>query len=277
MLIYYDLQWPLILFERKKMDLSKYNQAKETWQEIAKYAPEADLPYSFQIEVYKKLLARFHLGSYYYYIFNVGNVEMEFVSDDIQSVLGWSPEHFSAANAIANLHPEDKSRFVMYEQEVTSFFSTLTPDQVLKYKVSYDYRLRCADGSYKWILQQVSTIQTNQDGAVIRVLAVHTDISHLKTEDKGVDLSFIGLDGEPSYYNALTPAGKRNLSSTSLFTNREKEILQLVLLGRTTQQVAFALHLSPHTVSVHRKNILRKSNCKSFVELGSKALREGWI
>ncbi|WP_081643090.1 LuxR C-terminal-related transcriptional regulator [Sphingobacterium paucimobilis] len=37
------------------------------------------------------------------------------------------------------------------------------------------------------------------------------------------------------------------------------------------------MHLSPHTVSVHRKNILRKSNCKSFVELGSKALREGWI
>lgn len=33
------------------MDLLKYNQAKQTWQEIAKYAPEANLPYTFQLEI----------------------------------------------------------------------------------------------------------------------------------------------------------------------------------------------------------------------------------
>ncbi|MBL1407825.1 LuxR C-terminal-related transcriptional regulator [Sphingobacterium faecale] len=259
------------------MDLSKYNQAKQTWQEIAKYAPEADLPYSFQLEIYKKLLARFHLDAYYYYIFNVGNVEMEFVSESLSTILGWSIDNFSTEYLVTNIHPEDQSRFIMYEQEVTAFFSKLTPDQVLKYKVSYDYRLRCADGSYKWILQQISTIQTNEDGAVVRVLGVHTDISHLKTEDKGINLSFIGLEDQPSYYSALTPSGKRNTNPPSLFTAREKEIIQLALLGKTTPEIASSLYISQHTVSVHRKNILRKSNCKSFVELGSKALREGWI
>ncbi|WP_160070241.1 LuxR C-terminal-related transcriptional regulator [Sphingobacterium bovisgrunnientis] len=259
------------------MDLLKYNQAKQTWQEIAKYAPEANLPYTFQLEIYEKLLDRLHPESYYYYIFNVGNIEIEFVSESLKNVLGWSLSNFNPENIMNNIHPDDKSRFVMYEQEVTNFFSKLKPDKVLKYKVNYDYRLRCADGSYKWILQQVSTIQTNEDGAVVRVLGVHTDITQLKTEEKAINLSFLGLDGEPSYYNVLTPYGQQKTPEASLFTRREKEIIQLVLLGRTTLEIASALYISPYTVSVHRKNILRKSNCKSFVELGSKALREGWI
>jgi len=258
------------------MDLFKYNEARETWQEIAKYATESDMPFCFELEVYQKLLARFHFGSYYYYIFNVGNIEMEFVSEMITQVLGWSPRDFSAESVITNIHPEDRAHFICYEKEVTSFFSKLSPEDILKYKVSYDYRLRCADGTYKWILQQVSTIQTNTEGAVIRVVGVHTDITHLKTEDRAVDLSFIGLEGAPSYLHILSPEG-RDKTASSLLTRRETEILKLVLAGNSTPEISSILHLSVHTVSVHRKNILRKSNCKSFFELGSKALQEGWI
>lgn len=248
------------------MDLLKFDEVKQTWLQIAQHEKGLLPPSSLELEVYKKLLSRFHVGAYYYYIFNVAAIDIEFVSREIVSVMGYTPENFSVETVIGNIHPEDKDRFIAYEQKVTDFFSKLSPQDVLKYKVSYDYRLRCADGSYKWILQQVSTIQSNENGAVIRVLGVHTDITHFKTDNKPAGLSFIGLDNNPSYHNALLPDGNQQLPPL-LFTNREKDIFKLVLAGKNTEEISSLLSISHHTVSVHRKNILKKSSCKSFLEL----------
>lgn len=41
-------------------------------------------------------------------------------------------------------------------------------------------------------------------------------------------------------------------------TRREKEILTLIGQGKTTQQIAAGLFISPHTVESHRKNLMEK-------------------
>ncbi len=50
-------------------------------------------------------------------------------------------------------------------------------------------------------------------------------------------------------------------------TDREKEVVQLVADGLTTKQIAKKLYLSPHTVSTHRKNALKKLEISSVPEL----------
>jgi len=50
-------------------------------------------------------------------------------------------------------------------------------------------------------------------------------------------------------------------------TKREKEILSLVASGQTTRQISDSLFLSTHTVNTHRKNILEKTNLKTFAQL----------
>ena len=50
-------------------------------------------------------------------------------------------------------------------------------------------------------------------------------------------------------------------------TLREKEILLLVLKEISSQEIALMLNLSIRTVDTHRKNILRKTNCKSPIGL----------
>ena len=50
-------------------------------------------------------------------------------------------------------------------------------------------------------------------------------------------------------------------------TNREKEIIALLANGRSTKDIADELFISSYTVSSHRKNIIRKTDCKSFAEL----------
>lgn len=257
------------------MEIIKFDEMKKTWNQISKNHTGNE-PSSFELEVYKKLLNFFHVGHYYYYIFNVGSVSMEFVSESIVPILGCPTTVFDAEWIFDNIHPDDKPRFIAYEHTVTDFFSQLPPEKTLKYKVSYDYRLRCPDGSYKWFLQQTVTIQSSENGAVIRVLGVHTDITHLKTDDKGSGLSFLGLDGEPSFYN-VSINNPVLLLRKELFSKREKEVLQLMLIGKSTYEIARLLFVSIHTVNSHRKNIFAKSKCSSLVELGSKSIKENWI
>src|SRR3546814_6407277 len=102
---------------------------------------------------------------------------------------------------MSNIHPDDVPHFINFEATVTQFWSELPPDKVMKYKSRYDYRLRKKDGSYIRILQQIVTIQTDEDGAVLRTFVVHTDISHLKKDNRMV-LSFIGLDRKSTRLNS---------------------------------------------------------------------------
>jgi DNA-binding NarL/FixJ family response regulator len=60
-------------------------------------------------------------------------------------------------------------------------------------------------------------------------------------------------------------------------TKREREILQLVVDGFTSKQMADNLGLSPRTVDHHRSNLLRKFKMKNSVDLVNFAVRNGLV
>lgn len=58
---------------------------------------------------------------------------------------------------------------------------------------------------------------------------------------------------------------------------REKDVLILLSQSWTSQEISEILHISPYTISTHRKNILRKTAAKSMIELISLAIEKEWI
>jgi two-component system response regulator NreC len=62
-----------------------------------------------------------------------------------------------------------------------------------------------------------------------------------------------------------------------LLTPREREILQLVVEGKSNKDVANMLNLSVYTVETHRSNIMEKLNVKGVPELVLYAVRKGII
>jgi len=62
-----------------------------------------------------------------------------------------------------------------------------------------------------------------------------------------------------------------------LLTPREREILQLVVEGKSNKDVANMLNLSVYTVETHRSNIMEKLNLKGVPELILYAVRKGII
>ena len=61
----------------------------------------------------------------------------------------------------------------------------------------------------------------------------------------------------------------------SILTARQREVLQLLAEGKTTNQIASRLHLSVKTVETHRRQIMNKLGVHSIAELTKYAIREG--
>lgn len=60
-------------------------------------------------------------------------------------------------------------------------------------------------------------------------------------------------------------------------TAREKDVLRLLVKGRSNKEVSSELHISTHTVISHRKNITQKLNIKSVAGLTVYAILNGTI
>lgn len=69
------------------------------------------------------------------------------------------------------------------------------------------------------------------------------------------------LSAESSVYMLLSP--------------REREVLQLIAEGKTTNQIAARLYVSSKTIETHRNQIMRKLNINSIAGLTKYALSEG--
>ncbi|HEV2089361.1 MAG TPA: LuxR C-terminal-related transcriptional regulator, partial [Cryptosporangiaceae bacterium] len=67
---------------------------------------------------------------------------------------------------------------------------------------------------------------------------------------------------------ALDPAG---------LTRREREVLGLLVTGRTNRQIAQDLFVSTRTVDMHVRNVLAKLGCSSRVAAARRASELGLI
>lgn len=64
-------------------------------------------------------------------------------------------------------------------------------------------------------------------------------------------------------------------SSPAFLTEREKEVLRLIVEELTNKGIAEKLDISIRTVETHRKNIFRKSQARTLVGLVKFAIRYG--
>jgi DNA-binding NarL/FixJ family response regulator len=97
--------------------------------------------------------------------------------------------------------------------------------------------------------------------AIRVVLANKTYLSPGVTDIVVKDYMSGASPAEPSVFSVLTP--------------REREVLQLMSEGKSTNKIADCLHVSVKTVETHRQQVMSKLDLHSVAELTKYAIREG--
>lgn len=229
---------------------------------------------SLEIGFYKRLLEFFVLGDSYYFILNNKTLEFEFISKEVESVMGYHPSEISLHFIIEKIHPRDRAWFLTIGARIKEFLSILPVEKLMNYKLRYDFRMMKKNGTYARMLYQGVIVEHTETGGILRTIGLYTDITHLKQESRPV-MSFIGIDGEPSYLNIAE--NNVFIESKKWLTRREKQVLTLLIEGKSSKEIGIILKISKQTVDSHRKNMLHKNNLINTGELIGKAIRYGWI
>lgn len=200
----------------------------------------------------------------YFFIYNCFENSILYINTAFTTVSGFDTSRFNLNFMIDMIHPDDVSYFFNSEDRRLEFTNTLLFNEHFRYILSYTMRMKSANGNYNRILQECHALEVNNSGHLTKLLVIHKKINDFKVRPADDYKIFdkeqnIYIDAENSY----------NLSK------RELEILYLIKNGLNSRQVAEALYVSKNTILTHRKNILKKTNSKSFIELVKKISYQG--
>ena len=126
----------------------------------------------------------------------------------------------------------------------------------------------------------------NSAAAINEVLHAEADGFILKNASKGEFINalhkiqnggtFFSQEIVPFLYKQIIEERKKDIE-LAVLTQREKEILEMIALENTSDEIASKLFISKKTVDNHRTNMLQKTNSKSTIGLVKFAIRNGII
>lgn len=177
-----------------------------------------------------------------------------------KSLLGYEDDEIDFDFVFKGYHHEDA---VMVKQiiksVVNSTVTSLLSDPDLQ--LSMTYRRKRKDGSYIHILSVSTVYELDKYGGL------------LKSSTRLMDISYLNLS-TPVSWSIRSEVLEENEVRRSInalfenpFTKREIDVIKEIHKGGSNREIADRLCVSHHTIATHRKNIFRKSNCNSVLEL----------
>jgi DNA-binding CsgD family transcriptional regulator len=196
---------------------------------------------------------------------------MEYVfKKNIEKVLGYSAEEFSPTLYLKITHPEDKS-FVFHHIRYSIEYYKRIEGNLLNVIFTIEHRLRHKEGHYKKIQRFLYPRKLDKEANLVTCLNLINDITHIKTDNRPKVVLF-NLKTNVKYHFAI----KDHNFEVGL-SQREIEILQELAEGKTSDMIADTLHISKHTVDVHRRKMLEKIRLGNTAELITYGYRSGII
>jgi DNA-binding CsgD family transcriptional regulator len=177
----------------------------------------------------------------------------------IEELLGYSPDEFDFKKALTSIHPDDLALANRITKASVSHCRQHFNDP--KNFLNITYRLRKKNGSYLKVLRLSGLYLADDKGRLVANYSLLTDISFMNSDERvDWEIEAAALD-KHAFHTRIYEEFQ------DFFTRRELELIELLDHGLSSSEIADQLYLSRHTIATHRKNIYRKSNCKSKNEL----------
>ncbi len=133
------------------------------------------------------------------------------------AMLGYKPEEFPLRKDTWQklMHPEDQKRVVPI---IARYIRQQKPYEV-------EFRLKCEDGSWKWIFDRGKSFDINQDGRPNRAVGIHMDIDDRKRMEKKLLHTNQHLEEQTALANRMAAsAEKANSAKSDFLANMSHEI-----------------------------------------------------
>ncbi len=211
-------------------------------------------------------------------VLNHTTMQYEYFSENIKGMLGYGAERYKQPDgfefALSTFNPAHAQIFSnQIVPKILECYNEYTSEMVKKLRFSFTFQCKKNTGEYIWCLQQISVLETNDQGFPNFTLVFMSDVTNIK-KDLQLDFMISEKKADGSLLPILATTFIDHQKITFL-SRRELEILSLIGKGLSTPQIAEQLFISTDTVYNHRKNMLEKTNTKNTAELLKMAMTKG--
>jgi DNA-binding CsgD family transcriptional regulator len=163
------------------------------------------------------------------------------------------------------IHPDDVENWLKALDDLMNF----TIDEIditdrRNASYTWNFRVRNGNDEYVTLIQNTTPLEFDVNKKPVIGLAHYTVLNSKIKMDMYAAAKILNdqKEYETVYYNnfsqKLLPDG---------ISHRERDIVRLLILGKSSKEIAKLLCISSNTVDTHRRNILKKLNLTSTGEL----------
>lgn len=219
------------------------------------------------------------LGPCFIYMLNYRTMKYLYLSSSVKNILGYDLEELKKAGPVfllPHIHPDDKDNLMTdVFPKMLDFYHSTPIEERKKIRCAYDYRLKRIDGKYIRLMQQTIVVEIDQEGNPLIDIGIVSDITQYKKENT-IAVSLTKYDQEAGFFTS-SDSQKKELEKKDRVSERELQILKLLMQGYSSKKIADQLHISVNTVRNHRQNLMEKTQTKNIAELITFALSNSLV
>lgn len=164
-------------------------------------------------------------------------------------------------------HPLDQAKMQSFIVFIASFLASKNDTERSKLKISFVFRMLNGNKKYTWRIMEYPAMHYENNES--RYLLCHIkEIDHLIDRPKCVMYILDSNEHEPTlYFCDDEKVVLKPVNSQKALSEREIEVVKLLVKGLISKEIAEVLGISKNTVENHKQNIYTKTGTKKINEL----------
>ncbi|WP_055436987.1 LuxR C-terminal-related transcriptional regulator [Lacinutrix algicola] len=207
-------------------------------------------------------------SSTFFCITNTQDLKFEYISKNFKACLGLDSVELKAKGMKyfwSRIHPEDIEVWLSALNQLMEFtIDEISEKDRTTANYTWNYRFKKAKGEYVNIIQNTTPLAFDTNKKPIIGLAHYTVLCN---NIKMPIAATAKLLNDKNEYETIYHNNFSQKLLHSGISNRERDVIRLLVLNYSSKEISARLNISPHTVDTHRRNILKKLKISSTGEL----------
>lgn len=212
-----------------------------------------------KLDLYEQIFAKMY-GAIYILDITTGGIHWITDNETVRTNLGVTAEQIIG---MGEEFPKRLQRYPDYNESMTDAIVYFIENPDTKWIGLY--RIQSLSGTFRWVMYSTSAFEFDTDSQLCKTITMAMDVTR-EINTNQVLTQYIRTSLHSQYADIY-----------ELLSDREVEVINLTVQGKSTKQIASELFLSHHTIESHKSNIFKKLNVGSSVELAQLAEKIGLL